>query len=483
MSDDRATVLPAATAATAATAASTAPASRAERMRLFAAEVRATWLMLYPMVLSSIFGYCMTLFDYRWIRDLPAEDMALLALVNGSVATFLFLLAKSFEESFVAVFAKAPREEQGRLFVQSLVFAAGVGVLVVLVLIGTRAPLMTFISGGHFRDARMFGYYALVVGSFPLTLLSTALSAAMRTYGDTKSPARISIACGVVNNLLDPLLVFGLFGQHPSLQLFGLALTSWITKSLYLGWSIRCIRPRLRREQVALPRPGLEWPTQRRLLNIFLPSAALESLTFLANTAVYSMIARYGVRAIGGYGIGFELMTIGFILIKGLSMVFMIRIGHLVRSRAPSRAALQSVMLLGVLFTAAISVAFFLLRPLALRFLASDAGVIEVATALLDYVPLFVFSYLLTNLVTGCFQILERPARAMALGLFFSWAVTPGAIYLGVTHHLALAQLFALLAGVSVVRQAVYLTIFLRLMRRLGAAPGAAPAGARPAAG
>ncbi|MFX1739781.1 MATE family efflux transporter [Paraburkholderia sp. A1RI_3L] len=478
MSDDRATVVPAATAMSA-----SPPESTAHRMRQFVTEVRGTWLMLYPMVLSSIFGYCMTLFDYRWIRDLPAEDMALLALVNGSVATFLFLLGKSFEESFVAVFAKAPREDQGGLFVQSLVFAGAIGTAVVLVLVGTRAPLMTFISGGHFHGERMFSYYALVIGSFPLTLLSTALSAAMRTYGDTRSPARISIVCGVVNNILDPLLVFGLFGQHPSLQLFGLALTSWITKSLYLGWSVRCIRQRLRREQVALPRPNVEWATQRRLLHIFVPSAALETLTFLANTVVYSLIARYGVSAIGGYGIGFELMTIGFILIKGLSMVFMIRIGHLVRGRASSRAALQSVMLLGVLFTAAISVAFLLLRSLALSFLASDAGVIAAATALLDYVPLFVFSYLLTNLVTGCFQILERPARAMALGLFFSWIVTPGAIYLGVTHHLVLARLFALLAGVSVVRQAVYLTIFLRLMRRLGAAPAVPRAGARPVTG
>jgi hypothetical protein len=71
----------------------------------------------------------------------------------------------------------------------------------------------------------------------------------------------------------------------------------------------------------------------------------------------------------------------------------------------------------------------------------------------------------------------------MWLGLLFAWIVTPGAVYLSVSHHLSLAYAFATLGTVSVVRQTIYLAIFLRLARRLGAAAAPAAALAGPAAG
>lgn len=228
----------------------------------FVVEVCVIWLMFYLMVLLLIFGYCMMLFDYCWICDLFVEDMVLFVFVNGSVVIFLFFFGKSFEELFVVVFVKVFCEDQGWLFVQSLVFVGGIGVLVVLVLIGMWVLLMMFIFGGQFCGECMFGYYVFVIGSFLFMLFSIVFLVVMCMYGDIKLFVCISIVCGVVNNIFDLLFVFGLFGQYLLLQLFGFVLILWIIKSLYFGWCICCICLWLCCEQVVLLYFGVEWLMQ-----------------------------------------------------------------------------------------------------------------------------------------------------------------------------------------------------------------------------
>ncbi|WJF91516.1 MATE family efflux transporter [Paraburkholderia bonniea] len=439
------------------------------------AEFRGVWRLLYPMLVSTLASYCLNLFDYHWIRHLGAADLALLALMNGSVMSFMFLLSKSFEESFVALFARAAPLQQGVLLQQALWLALCIGAGVVGLLLWAQVPLVHFLSGGVLSGRHAGLFYTVMVATFALTLVNTVLSAALRVYGDAKTPARISVSCGVLNNLLDPLMIFGVFGHAPAWQIFGLAAASWGARVTYLLLSSVSLRKRLRREQVCWPRLRPVWPLQQRLLRLFVPSALLEALTFCASVMVYAAIATYGVQVIGGYGVGFELLVVGFILVKGLSMVFMIRLGHRLRQGLDLHTCARSVLVLGTIFVILISAGYFGLRGWVLPFLVSDPAASAIALAWLNYAPIFIASYLLSNLVTGCCQLLERPAWALWLGLFFSWVVNLGAVSALVQARRPVAEVFATMASISAARALLYLVIFPWLVRRLAARANGMP--------
>ncbi|WP_174770008.1 MATE family efflux transporter [Paraburkholderia hayleyella] len=436
------------------------------------AEFKGVWRLLYPMMMASLASYSLGLLDYHWIRHLGATDLALLALVNGSVTAFMFLLSKSFEESFVALFARAPLPEQGLLLQQALGFAAGAGASVSALLLWAQTPLLRFLSGGALASPHAGVFYTVVVLGFPLLLVNTVLSAATRVYGDARTPARISVACGLLNNLLDPLLIFGVLSHAPAAQMLGLAAASWITRVLYLLLSSVTLRTHLQRHQVRLPRWHWVGAWQQRLLRLFVPSALLETLTFGANLMVYAAISSYGVHAMGGYGVGFELLTIGFILVKGLSVVFMIRLGSRMRQGSGFDATVRSVLVLGTLFVMALSAGFFALRGLVLPFLVSDPDAQAIARQLLNYTPVFIASYLLRNLVGGCCQLLERPAWALGLGLFYSWVINLGAVYAALWARRPVTDVFAVLALAGAIRVVLYLGVFRWLVHRLATHAG-----------
>ncbi|MFA0465214.1 polysaccharide biosynthesis C-terminal domain-containing protein, partial [Vibrio sp. 10N.261.45.F1] len=50
-------------------------------------------------------------------------------------------------------------------------------------------------------------------------------NSAIRANGDTKTPAKIMMLAGLINGILDPLLIFG-YGPFPKLGIQGAAISS-----------------------------------------------------------------------------------------------------------------------------------------------------------------------------------------------------------------------------------------------------------------
>lgn len=59
--------------------------------------------------------------------------------------------------------------------------------------------------------------------AIPLLVMSMASSSAIRASGNTKTSAKIIMLAGLINGILDPLLIFG-YGPFPELEIQGAAL-------------------------------------------------------------------------------------------------------------------------------------------------------------------------------------------------------------------------------------------------------------------
>jgi putative MATE family efflux protein len=141
----------------------------------------------------------------------------------------------------------------------------------------------------------------------------------LRAYGDTKTPSYVMAFGGLINVILDPILIFG-WGPIPAFGIQGAAiatLTAWAVGLFFILYVLavkrKLIEPKL-----------LNWQQLKRstggILKIGLPAAGANMLTPISAGIVTSIVAGYGPQAVAAWGVGGRLESIASIVVLSLSM-------------------------------------------------------------------------------------------------------------------------------------------------------------------
>ena len=155
-------------------------------------------------------------------------------------------------------------------------------------------------------------YLAIIVPSLPVLHLGMSGGAVLRAHGDATRAMNATIAGGIVNAVLDPILIFGL-----SLDLTGAALASVAAR---VTIAVMSLRPILRHHG-GLGWPGLVpflrdlWP----LAGIALPAILTQLATPVGQAWVTRSMAAFGEEAVAGLAVVGRLTPVAFATIFALS--------------------------------------------------------------------------------------------------------------------------------------------------------------------
>lgn len=141
----------------------------------------------------------------------------------------------------------------------------------------------------------------------------------LRASGDTKTPSYVMAFGGLINVVLDPLLIFG-WGPVPAFGIQGAAiatLVAWAVGLFYILYVLavkrKLIEPRI-----------LTWAQLKRstggILKIGMPAAGANMLTPISAGVVTAIVAGYGPEAVAAWGVGGRLESIASIVVLSLSM-------------------------------------------------------------------------------------------------------------------------------------------------------------------
>lgn len=141
----------------------------------------------------------------------------------------------------------------------------------------------------------------------------------LRASGDTKTPSYVMAFGGLINVILDPILIFG-WGPVPAFGIQGAAiatLVAWAAGLFYILYILaikrKLIEPKL-----------LNWQQLKRstggILKIGLPAAGANMLTPISAGVVTAIVAGYGPEAVAAWGVGGRLESIASIVVLSLSM-------------------------------------------------------------------------------------------------------------------------------------------------------------------
>ncbi len=201
-------------------------------------------------------------------------------------------------------------------------------------------------------------YLSIIVPSLPFLIVGMIGGAILRAHGDARRAMMATIWGGLVNAVLDPILIFGL-----DLELTGAAIASVCARIVI---AIMALMPLIRHYG------GFDKPTFgsltidiRPILAIAIPAILTQLATPIGQAYVTRAMSDFGEDAVAGMAIIARMTPVGFAVIFALSGA----IGPIIGQNAGAglndrvRAAFREGLLFTGIVVVVVSTLFFLARP------------------------------------------------------------------------------------------------------------------------
>ncbi len=150
----------------------------------------------------------------------------------------------------------------------------------------------------------------------PLLVVPMTGNSAIRATGDTKTPAQIMMLSGVINGILDPLLIFG-YGPFPELGIQGAAIASALSWLGALSGSFYVLVKRVHLLAIPhLPSLSQDWG---QILKIGTPAALSTAMNPISGALLMVLLSSYGTTAVAAYGAAQRIESILILVLMSLT--------------------------------------------------------------------------------------------------------------------------------------------------------------------
>ncbi len=180
-------------------------------------------------------------------------------------------------------------------------------------LVWTQLPWLVTLIGATGETADLaLSYLRITVPALPFLMIGIIGGAILRAHGDARRAMMSTIWGGLVNAVLDPILIFGL-----GLELTGAALAS-VAASVTIA--VTALRPIIRfHGGLGRPQLGPMLRDLRPILAIAAPAILTQIATPVGQAIVTRAMAQFGEAAVAGMAIVGRLTPLAFAIIFALS--------------------------------------------------------------------------------------------------------------------------------------------------------------------
>jgi putative MATE family efflux protein len=207
-----------------------------------------------------------------------------------------------------------------RLTTDTAVLATFVALILCVIGLFTIRPVFSMLGATEELMPLIEDYMRIWYWLEPAETCMWTCLAAVRARGNTMLQGRIITAAALLNAVLDPIFIFGLFG-FPRLEIQGAALASLVANLVMLSFTLFHLHHRL--GIFANPIAPLKelFESWRHMLKIGIPAMMTNAIIPVSNGIVVAMIATYGVDAVAGFGIAMRIEPMALIPFYALSAV------------------------------------------------------------------------------------------------------------------------------------------------------------------
>ena len=318
--------------------------------------------MMISMLIQALYNVVDSMFvSYISEAALTAVSLAypvqnfMIAVATGTGVGINALLSRSLGERN---FQMANRVAGNAIF---LGLAASV-LFAVLGTVGARLYFQTQVTDPEIIQLGcdfLFWICLFSVGLFGQVLLSRLLQATGQTFYSMV----IQMVGAVLNIILDPILIFGLFGL-PALGVAGAAIATVISQ--FVGTALGVYYNRKKNPDITITRGNMlpNLPVIGRIYSVGLPSILMQTVPSILIFGLNQILVGFTETAAAVYGVWFKLQGFAFLPIIGMNNGMVPIVAYNYGARKPERiTGTIRLAILWALCIMAVAIALFQLVP------------------------------------------------------------------------------------------------------------------------
>ena len=272
--------------------------------------------------------------------------------------------------------------------------------------LGAESDVMPYIQ--EYMSIWYFGMVFLVV---PMVGNS-----AIRAAGDTFVPSLIMVFSSGLNILLDPLLIFGLWG-FPEWGLAGAAWATVISRATTLVASLLVLKFREKMLSNKIPNLVETFHCWRDILTIGLPAAGSNMITPISIGIITSFLAVYGSATVAGFGVASRVESLAMIVLMALAASISPFVGQNWGAKKCQRVlrALQQSYLFCIGWGIVAAILLALLATQIVSLFNNNPEVVAIARTYLLLVPISYGTAGMIQISNSTFNAMGKPLPAVIL--------------------------------------------------------------------
>lgn len=374
--------------------------------------------MTIPMTVGMIAILMFNLVDTFFISLLGTEALAAISYtfpVTFTVNCITMGIGMGLSTNIGRLLGQRQAQDAARFTTHGVLLAVILVTLTSTLGLFTIEPLFLALGAEEKLIPLIEQYMAIWYFSIPLLVIPMAGNSAIRATGDTKTPAKIMMLAGLINGILDPLLIFG-YGPFPELGIQGAAIASAFS---WAGALIGSLYVLIKREKL-LAWPNLRFISEdwRMILKIGTPAALSNAMSPLSGALFMMILSTHGTAVVAAYGAAQRIESILILVLMSLTSALTPFMAQNFGADNPERSfdGLFLSMRFAIVFQLGV---FIMMVPLSIPLSALFSQEQAVQNQLWHYLMIVPFSYgfqgVIMMLVSGL-NALYQPIKA------FQWS-------------------------------------------------------------
>jgi len=377
--------------------------------------------LMFPMMAGMVALMSYSLADTYFVAQLGTLELAAMSFtfpVNFIVGAIAMGIGTGVSSICSRLFGKNEMGEVQRVATHAVILAAIMGVAVTILGLLTIEPLFTMLGADETTLPLIDRYMSIYYFGGIFLVIPMIGNSVMRASGDAKTPAKIMSTAAILNIVLDPILIFGLFGA-PRLELEGAAIATVIANVLTALTSVGIVVFRdhlIRLKTEDLPRLMESW---KEILHIGVPSMTSSLIAPMTTAFITWQVSAFGQEAVAGFGVASRVEGIALLCMMAMSASVAPFTGQNF-GRGDYQRVKQGIRFcykfsVGYGFTVAILMTF--LSPYIAAAFTDDPKATESTLMHMRLVPWSYFMLGFSMIVVSAFNAIGKPMPAMWISL------------------------------------------------------------------
>ncbi len=275
----------------------------------------------FALGLVAIFSFeAVDLFFISRLGDAPLAAVSF----TFPIIWLVYGIGIGFEAGAASVISRAvgrrDMQHAKRLTTDSVLLATGVLGVMGIIGLFTIDPVFRLLGATPELMPMITEYMTVWYWMAPMDACLWTCLASLRARGRADLEAKIITAAAVINLVLDPIFIFGLFG-FPRLEVMGAALATLVANGIIICFTLWFLGVHMKVFASVIAPFRTILASWKHMLSIGLPAVFTNTIIPISAAIVVSMLAVYGVDAVAGFGVAVRIEPFALLIFYSMSAV------------------------------------------------------------------------------------------------------------------------------------------------------------------